>query len=116
MKNLFKKAALMVPVLLIGSAATIGMYAHASSGSTTPTVGSSTTVQAQDGEHASGPDTDNIQSGAQGPDVQDATAEASTGEQASANDPVGGPNDQVNQTGNHQDATPDAPESGTTGK
>lgn len=107
MKNFFKRSAVVLPALLIGSVATLGFYAHAS---TTP-VKASVSVSA---EHVTGAvDTDTIQSGSQGVDVKGTEGagtevkgaeKADTAESAietpeasakGAADPAGGPNDQV---------------------
>jgi len=127
MKDLIKKSAVMLPIVLIGSAATIG-YAHANVGVPAP-VPSNPTLTQSSSPSVSSPETNheekssvndpaggsNDQVGQTG-NHQDATPDApetNQKEKASVNDPAGGPNDQVGQTGNHQDATPDAPETGS---
>lgn len=108
MKNILKRTAIVLPALLLGSAATLGMYAHASS---TPPAAATSTQQpiaatvsgseSSDGTATNTKDTDNLQ-------VQDGPQNGADGEQADGVD-VG--HVDVGQSGGIE--MPDAPETGS---
>lgn len=107
MKNLLRRTAIVLPALLIGSAATLGIYAQASS--TPPVITTSnpsivTTVpnsEPADSATANVKDTDNLQ-------VQDGPQNGADGEQADGVDVGHVDTGQTNGT-----ETPDATETGT---
>lgn len=107
MKNLLRRSVIVLPALLIGSATTLGMYAHASSTPSATTVGTQQVVapvqssEQADGTAAQTKDTDNLQ-------VQDGSQSGADGEQADGID-VG--HVDVGQNGVAE--TPDATETGT---
>lgn len=107
MKNLLRRTAIVLPALLIGSAATLGMYAHASSTPSAITTSNPSVVttipssEPTDGATANAKDTDNLQ-------VQDGPQNGADGEQADGVD-VG--HVDAGQSGGTE--TPDATETGT---
>ena len=107
MKNLLRRSAIVLPALLIGSAATLGMYAHASSTPPAATISNQSVVatvpsaEQADGTGTNVKDTDNLQ-------VQDGSQNGADGEQADGVD-VG----HVDAGQNGVAETPDAPETGT---
>lgn len=108
MKNIFKRTAIVLPALLLGSVATLGMYAHASSTTPATTAGVQQPITAMvsggessDGTPASAKDTDNLQ-------VQDGPQNGADGEQVDGID-VG--HVDAGQSGGVE--TPDAHETGS---